>query len=181
MHYDKPDRLLFGGQKKRTTEILNEIRTVAKTKPEDEFDELIHDNANEFSCNPQVGEYIKSVVQSRGEEFNIPQLAEVIGISRAYLYQIIPAGETPPKTVRTNPDRKILVALALELKFSVDETQHLLKYANQPELYPRRKFDAVILYALERRLKLVRTNILLASAKCEPLLFGNKKQAQSEP
>ena len=181
MHYDKPDRLLFGGQKKRTTEILNEIHIAAKTKPEDEFDELIHDNANEFSYNPQVGEYIKSIVQSRGEEFNIPQLAEVIGISRAYLYQIIPANETPPKTVRTNLDRKILLALALELKFSVDETQHLLKYANQAELYPRRKFDAVIIYALERRLKLVRTNILLASAKCEPLLFGNKKQAQSEP
>ena len=178
MHYDKPDRLLFGGQKKRTTEIFNEIHIAAKAKPEDEFAELIHDNASEFSCNPQVGEYIKGIVQSRGENFNIPQLAEVIGISRAYLYQIIPVGEVPPKTVKTNPDRKILLALALELKFSVDETQHLLKYANQPELYPRRKFDAVILYALERRLKLVRTNILLESANCEPLLF-NKKQTQS--
>ena len=181
MHYDKPDRLLFGGQKKRTTEIFNEIHAAATTKPEDDFDDLIRGNADEFSFNPQVGEYIKRVMQSRGAEFNIPKLAEIIGISRAYLYQIIPVGETPPKTVKTNPDRKILLALALELNFSVDETQHLLKYANQPELYPRRKFDAVIIYALERRLKLVRANILLASANCEPLLFDNRKQAQSEP
>ena len=178
MHYDKPDRLLFGGQKKRTTEILNEIRSAAKNKTEDEFGNLLEDNAPEFSFNPQVGEYIKSVMQSRNEEINISELAEVIGISRAYLYQIIPAKETPPKTVKTNPDRKILLALALELKFSVDETQHLLKYADEPELYPRRKSDAVIIYALERKLKLVRTNVLLAAAQCETLLFSNKKSSR---
>ena len=179
MHYEKPDRLLFGGQKKRTTEILNEIRAVAKTKPEDEFNRLINDNTNEFSCNPQVGEYIKAVLQSHQSELNIPELAEIIGISRAYLYQIIPAKDTPPKTIKTNPDRKILLALALELRFSVDETQHLLKYADKEELYPRRKFDAIIIYALERGLGLVKANTLLASAECEPLIFGNKK-AQDE-
>lgn len=172
MHYDKPDRLLFGEQKKRTTEILNEIRAAAKTKPEDEFPSLMADNANEFAYNPQVGEYIKRVMNQRNEAINIPELAEIIGISRAYLYQIIPAKDTPPKTIRTNPDRKILIAISLELKFSVDETQHLLKYAGEPELYPRRKSDAVIIYALERKLKLVRTNALLSAANCEPLIFG---------
>lgn len=172
MHYEKPDRILFGGQKKRTTEILNDIRAAAKSKPEDKFQNLIDDNTAEFSFNPQIGEYIKAVLKSRDEPINIPDLADIIGISRAYLYQIIPAKDTPPKTIRTNPDRKILIALALELKFTVDEAQHLLKYANEPELYPRRKFDAVIIYALERKLKLVRTNTLLEAAQCEPILFG---------
>ena len=74
----------------------------------------------------------------------------------------------------------MLLAIAVALKFSVDEAQHLLKYANEPELYPRRKFDAVILYALERRLRLVDTNILLASEQCDLLIFGNEKQAQDK-
>lgn len=178
MHYDKPDRLLLGEQKKRTTEILNEIRSVAKRKSDDDFADFVAQNQNEFSYSPQVGQYIRDVLQSRQEPLNIPELAEMTGISRSYLYQLIPAKDTPPKTVKNNPDRKKLLAIALALKFSVDETQHLLKYAEEPELYPRRKFDAVILYALERGLRLVDTNILLADEKCDLLIFGKEKEAQ---
>lgn len=180
MHYDKPDRLLLGGQKKRTTEILNEIRVAAKRKSDVDFSEFVERNQNEFSYNPQIGRYIKDVLQSRQESINIPELAELTGLSRSYLYQLIPAKDTPPKTVKSNPDRKILLAIALVLKISVDETQHLLKYAEEPELYPRRKFDALILYALERGLSLVKVNILLAEEKCAPLIFGNEKEAQDE-
>lgn len=180
MHYEKPDRLLLGNQKKRTTEILNEIRSVAEKKSDDNFADFVKSNQDEFSYNPQVGRYIKDVLQSRQESLNIPELAELIGISRSYLYQLIPAKNIPPKTVKNNPNRKLLLAIAIALKFSVDEVQHLLKYANEPELYPRRKFDAVIIYALERRLRLVDTNILLESAQCDLLIFENEKQAQDE-
>lgn len=169
MHYDKPDRLLFGKQKKRTTEILSEIRSTA------DFNLFAARNDDEFSYRPTVGKYIKDVLQSRQQPLNVPELAALIGVSRSYLYQLIPAKDKPPKTVKNNPDRKLLLAIAIALKFSVDETQHLLKYADEPELYPRRKFDAVVLYALERRLRLVDTNILLADEKCDTLIFGNEK------
>lgn len=85
MHYDKPDRLLLGKQKKRTTEILNEIRSVAKRKSGDDFSDFMRDNQNEFSYNPKIGAYIKDVLQSRQEVLNIPELAELTGISRSYL------------------------------------------------------------------------------------------------
>lgn len=175
MHYEKPDRLLLGNHKKRTTEILNEIRSAAKRKSDDDFYDFVANNQDEFSYNPQVGRYIKDVLQSRQEALNIPELAELIGISRSYLYQLIPAKDTPPKTVKNNPDRKLLLAIAIALKFSVDETQHLLKYASEPELYPRRIFDAVILFALESGFGLVDTNILLAEKDCNLLIFGNEK------
>ena len=174
MHYDKPDRLLLGDHKKRTTEILNEIRSAA------DFDSFAQRNGDEFSYRPTVGKYIRDVLQSRQQSIDIPELATLIGISRSYLYQLIPAKDTPPKTIKNNPDRKLLLAIAVALKFSVDETQHLLKYADEPELYPRRKFDAVILYSLERRLRLVDTNILLASKQCDLLIFGNEKPTQEE-
>ena len=180
MHYDKPDRLLLGNQKKRTTEILNEIRAAAKRKSDDDFYDFVASNQDEFSYNPQVGKYIRDVLSSRQETLDIPALAGITGISRSYLYQLIPAKNTPPKTVKNNPDRKILLAVAVALKFSLDETQHLLKYADEPELYPRRIFDAVIVFALESGLGLVDTNILLAEKNCDLLIFGNEKQAQAE-
>ena len=65
MHYEKPDRLLLGDHKKRTTEILNEIRSVAKRKSDDDFSDFVESNEDEFSYNPQVGRYIKDVLHSR--------------------------------------------------------------------------------------------------------------------
>ena len=180
MHYNKPDRLMLGNHKKRTTEILNGIRSAAKRKSDEDFYDFVVSNQDEFSYNPQVGKYIKDILQNRQETLNIPNLADLTGISRSYLYQLIPAKEMPPKTIKNNPDRKILLAIAIALKFSVDETQHLLKYAGEPELYPRRIFDAVIIFALESGLGLVDTNIVLAEKNCDLLIFGNEKQAPVE-
>ena len=72
MYYEKPDRLLLGDHKKRTTEILNEIHSVAKRKSDDAFSDFVELNQDEFSYNPQVGKYIKDVLQSRQEALNIP-------------------------------------------------------------------------------------------------------------
>ena len=106
MHYDKPDRLLLGGQKKRTTEILNEIRVAAKRKSDDDFSEFVERNQNEFSYNPQIGRYIKDVLQSRQETVNIPEIAELTGLSRSYLYQLIPARIRRPKRSKATPTGK---------------------------------------------------------------------------
>jgi len=162
---------MLGEQKKRTTEIFQEIKSLANNASTDEFNFFMRKNQNEFSYNPKVGEYIREILKKRGEKIKIPELAEAVGISKSYLYQVIPAKNIPPKTVKNNPDRKILIAVAIALKFSLDETQHLLKYAELPELYPRKKFDATVVYVLERKLSLVETNILLDEMNCELLIF----------
>ena len=171
MHYDKPDRLLLGEHAKSTTEIFNSIRVLAKKSDDDDFKTFLDDNQNEFSYNPKIGEYIKDVLNSRDEKINIPEIADITGISKSYLYQIIPARNTPPKTLKNNPSRNMLIAVALALRFSLDETQHLLKYAGEAELYPRTNFDAVIIFALEKKYSLVETNILLDEKNCELLIF----------
>ena len=154
MHYDKTDRLVLGDHEKTTTEIFDSIHSIAKSSSDEDFKTFLDDNQNEFSYSPKVGEYIKEVMKNRKEEIKISEIAEITGISKSYLYQIIPARDIPPKTVKNNPDRKMLLAVALSLKFSLDETQHLLKYAGEAELYPRRNFDAVIIYALEKNIPL---------------------------
>ncbi len=116
MHYEKPDRLKIGGHKKDTEEIYNSICAAAKKTSTDEFKSFLNDNQNEFSYSPKVGEYIKIIMERRNEEIDIPQLAKDTGISKSYLYQIISVRNTPPKTVKNNPDRKILLAIAITLR-----------------------------------------------------------------
>ena len=53
------------------------------------------------------------------------------------------------------PSRDKVIQLALGLGLSVDETQRLLRAAGKSQLYPRLKRDAVILYALQKKLPML--------------------------
>ena len=53
------------------------------------------------------------------------------------------------------PSRDKVLQLALGLGLSVDETQRLLRAAGKSPLYPRLKRDAVILYALQKKLPIL--------------------------
>ena len=53
------------------------------------------------------------------------------------------------------PSRDKVLQLALGLGLSVEETQRLLRAAGKSPLYPRLKRDAVILYALQKKLPIL--------------------------
>lgn len=53
------------------------------------------------------------------------------------------------------PSRDKVLQLALGLGLSVDESQRLLRAAGKSPLYPRLKRDAVILYALQKKLPIL--------------------------
>lgn len=83
--------------------------------------------------------------------------AEVIESSlleKTYAYHIF-AGR------KKNPSRKKALALALAMKLSRKETQHLLYYAGCRELYVRNPWDSIIFYALEHGLSVMDANLLL--------------------
>lgn len=66
--------------------------------------------------------------------------------------------------------RNRILALAIAMQLSIDETNHLLNYAEHSSLYPRNPWDTIIMYALQRHLSVIETNILLTDAKASPLL-----------
>ncbi|MGX8680173.1 MAG: hypothetical protein ACSW8B_02160 [bacterium] len=74
-------------------------------------------------------------------------------LDRTYGYQIFAGLKTPGKN-------KIL-ALSLAMGISQEETDRLLKLANQGVLYPKIKRDAIIIYALAHHYDLLQTNELL--------------------
>lgn len=57
--------------------------------------------------------------------------------------------------------REKALQLTLGAGFTLEETNTFLKYAKLAPLYSRNRWDAAIIYALNRRLSIIDTNILL--------------------
>ena len=60
------------------------------------------------------------------------------------------------------PARAKVLALALSMQLNEDETNHLLWHSCHNALYPRNKWDSIIIYALKKHLNVIDTNLLLA-------------------
>lgn len=74
-------------------------------------------------------------------------------LGRAYVYRIF-AGQKIPS-------RDKLIALAFGMHLSDEETQKMLKLSGNRELYARDERDALILFALQRKMTVMDTNTLL--------------------
>lgn len=83
------------------------------------------------------------------------KIAEVMNNSQQsdYVYKVF-------KNQR-KASRDILIAIALGMECSLDETQTLLRIASQARLDPRNARDAVFLYATLHRLSVVEVNEIL--------------------
>ena len=76
-------------------------------------------------------------------------------LERAYGYHIF-AGTKP------NPSRTKLLPIALAMHLNLEETQKLLRYAEQNMLYPRNPWDSIIISAIRQGLSVNDTNTLLS-------------------
>ena len=74
-------------------------------------------------------------------------------LDRSYVYQIFSGAKIP--------SRDKLIALAFGMHLTDDETQKLLKLSGNRELYARDERDALILFALQRKMTVMDTNSLL--------------------
>lgn len=74
-------------------------------------------------------------------------------IQRNYAYQILNGTK--------NPGRDKVLALCLAAQMSYEDTQRALALADLGKLYPRKKKDSIIIFALEHNLNVQQTNELL--------------------
>lgn len=89
------------------------------------------------------------------------QLIDRSGIERTYFYQII------NKTRQPGRDKVILLSLAAGLDLT--ETQRGLEMCNLGVLYPRRRRDAIVIFAINRSLSVTDAQELLLNFNEEPL------------
>ena len=75
------------------------------------------------------------------------------GLTGTYAYQIF-AG-------KKNAGRDKLIQLAFGFPLSLEETQHLLRFGGYSELYVKKKREAFVMYALEKKYDIYQVNELL--------------------
>ena len=63
-------------------------------------------------------------------------------LNKDYAYQIFSG-------TKSSPSRDKLLAIAIGMSLTVDETQTMLKIAELPMLYPRKRRDMIILFAIQ--------------------------------
>ena len=109
---------------------------------------------------PDYTFYLYGLLERRG--WLVKDAIRACYLERSYGYQMF-NGTRPPT-------RNFLLRLALALELGEEETQRLLRRAGRPELYPRSRADAAVLYGLSHRLSLEETDELLLSLGEEGLL-----------
>lgn len=98
-----------------------------------------------------VGAYIKRIMKEKN--INAVDIINVSSNEKSYVYQML--------NCKRNPTRKFLLGFGIIAGLSVDEEQRLLKLAEKTPLYVKRRYDAVIYYALCHALSIDETNCLL--------------------
>lgn len=114
------------------------------------IEDYLQSNADEF-IEFKLSEYLEKLLKEKNLKKAV--VIESSGLAREYAYQIFSGKKIP--------SRKKLLQICIGMKLTVEETQTLLKYTGFNPLYPRVKFDGVILYALENKLSIIKTNIEL--------------------
>lgn len=103
------------------------------------FDCYIKAN-NELLKTQSVSDQINQIIARRG--LTRADVAKASGLNVIYAYQVM-AGSR-------KPTRDKLLCLCRAMGLTIDEVQELLKHCGYAPLYPRRKRDAVILFAWEK-------------------------------
>ena len=127
---------------KATDELLKQIKelNIEEFKKEESFDCV------------SIGEYLCSLLTSH--DLQPKDIILNLNMERSYTYQILNG--------RRKPTRNFLLRIAIFTGF-------LLTIAQRPQLYPRNRFDAAIIFSLEHKMSLDETYELLEEIGEEPL------------
>lgn len=130
-----------------TDELLKILRS---TRSESKLKEYTDTLEKQVSYN-SFSEYLVAFIWEH--QISESALIKASGIQRTYAYQILSGSK--------NPGREKVLALCIAAGMNYEETQRALALANLGKLYPRRKEDSIIIFALEHKLSVLQTNELL--------------------
>ena len=138
---------------KDTDELLHEI------KQSDSVQKFLQENQSEM-VRRSLPEYLAKLLQAKG--LMQKEVIRASGLDKSYACHIF-SGER-------STTRPKLLTLALAMKLTIDETQHLLHYAGLPQLYARVPWDSILLHAISHQKTVIETNWLLDDFGEHPLL-----------
>ncbi len=142
---------------KSTGELIHEIKNATDVE-----DYLIENK--QYLLTRDLSEYLNMLL--RKKEIRKADVARNSLLDRVYVYQIFSG--------RKIPSRDKLIAISFGLHLSDEETNTMLKLSGNRELYARDERDAIILFALQRKMNISDTNELLFNHGLEVL--GSMKE-----
>lgn len=143
-------------KKKLTTDVL--LKILHSTHSVSELNKYT-ENFSEQKDNLSLSEYFSTYL--RLHDIRESDLIRASQIQRNYAYQILNGTK--------NPGRDKVLALCLAAQMNYEETQRALMLADLGKLYPRRKRDSIIIFALNQELSVQQTNELLFEENETPL------------
>lgn len=138
-----------------TDELLKILRSTRSVNDLTKYNEILSEE-NTFSS---FSEYFCSYILKN----NIVEsdLIHASQIQRNYAYQILNGTK--------KPGRDKVLALCIAAQMSLDETQRALTLSNSGKLYPRRKRDSIIIFAIDKKISVQQTNELMYEEDEMPL------------
>ncbi|MBQ7479261.1 MAG: helix-turn-helix domain-containing protein [Selenomonadaceae bacterium] len=144
---------------KDTAELVNELRTAKG------LEGFLVDNQKDFR-KYTLAEYLQKLLDEK--QLSKMEVIENSRLERLYAYHIF-AGR------KKNPSRQKVIALALAMGLTPEETQYLLYYAGAEQLYVRNPWDSILWFALDHHMTVVDTDLMLQKMSELPLLSGEEE------
>ena len=144
---------------KDTLQLENELSET------EEIENFLEDNKEIFQ-KFSLAEYLENLLAEKN--LSKKEVAKKSLLNEIYVYHIF-AGR------KKNPSRQKILSLALAMKLTPKETQKLLYCAGLEKLYVKNSWDSIILFALENKFSIERTNNLLIKLSESPLLGDTEK------
>jgi len=114
------------------------------------FSEYLTENQDDME-ERTVAQLLNDHMESKGLQRS--QVAKASGINEIYAYQVLSGTRVP--------SRDKLLCLGIAMQLTVDEIQELLNRGGYAQLYPRKKRDAAILFALKSKPDILTVNEIL--------------------
>lgn len=134
--------MTMNGEKERTTDLLSKV--LKSTRPEQAGEVLERFKDKLVPAGGAYSEYVRGIIKRNG--LLQQEVFLKADVPERYGYKLI-SGE------KTTQRRDVLLRLFFAAGFTLDEAQHALKLAGQPELYARIPRDAVLMIALNNGLR----------------------------
>lgn len=142
---------------KSTTKKLEEV--LLNLDKQEELSKFINEENNLIEYD-NVSSYLNDIFKDKKDD--ISSIIKKSEIERTYAYQIL-------NGTKTNPGRDKIIKLCIAGELSIKETTRALEISKAGVLYPREKRDAIIIFAINNKLSVQDTNLLLDSYNLESL------------
>ena len=121
-------------------------------KNDNNIDKYLNRNREEMLQPMPLHEYLSNLLIEKN--LNKQEIIKKSNLDEVYAYHIFSGN-------RKNPSRPKILAIGFAMELNLEEMQYLLRYAKQSPLYPRNQWDSVIISAIEQKLNVIDTNLLL--------------------